>query len=465
MRTVIVIVVVLVLLGGIGCGVYWYTHRAADGAGSFRTATVMKGDLVSTISATGTVEPIEVLDVGAQVGGTILSFGTDANGKPVDYNSVVTEGTILARIDPRLYQAALDSAQATLLQAQANVPRANADLAQKKALLDQAAADWKRAQALWDTKSGALAETAYDQYRANFEVAKSNVDIDLANITAAEAAVVQDQGNVDQCKANVAYCTITSPVKGTIIDRRVNIGQTVVSSLSSPSLFLIAQDLTKLQLWVAVNKADIGGIYEGQPVKFTADAFPNQTFDGQVGRVRLNATMTSNVVTYTVEVNTDNSSGKLLPYLTANALFETGRKEQILIVPNAALRWTPTAAQKGPYASAADAGKGKGKGASAADPQAQMAKEGTDTGQQQPKASGSRRTHARVWVADGAYVRPIAVKVGMTDGVNTEVSGDGVEEGLEVITGDLPPGTVRAAAASGQPAASPFTPQMPVRKR
>ena len=463
MRKVIVIVLVVILLGGVGAGAYWYTHRNAETAGKFRTAAVTRGDIVTTISATGTVEPEEVLDVGAQVAGVILSFGTDVNGKSVDYNSVVTEGTVLARIDTRLYQASLDSAQATLLQAQANVPKMNADLDQKRALLQQATNDWKRAQALWDTKSGALAESAYDQYKANFEVAKTNVDIDLANIKVAEAAVVQDQGAVDQCKTNLAYCTITSPVKGIVIDRRVNIGQTVVSSLSSPSLFLIAKDLTKLQLWVAVNEADVGGIYDGQLVKFTADAFPNQVFDGTVRRVRLNATMTSNVVTYTVEVGTDNSSGKLMPYLTANALFETGRKEKTLLVPNAALRWTPTPAQRGSSARGADAGKARETAAAGGDAQAQTAKDGTDSGQPQAKASGSRRTRARLWVLDGAYVRPIPVKVGMTDGVNTEISGEGIEEGLVVITGDIVPGTAPAEATSA--GASPFTPQLPVRKR
>ena len=144
--------------------------RLAGLATAEQAAAVVKGDIVSTISATGTVEPQEVVDVGAQVAGVIVSFGTDANSKPIDYNSVVTENMVLARIDPTLYQAAMDSAQATLLQAQANVPKAQADLAQKQALLEQATNDWNRAQALWNTKTGALADTAYDQYKANFEI-------------------------------------------------------------------------------------------------------------------------------------------------------------------------------------------------------------------------------------------------------------------------------------------------------
>ena len=261
----------------------------------------------------------------------------------------------------------------------------------------------------------------------------------------------------------LAYCTITSPVKGTIIDRRVNIGETVISSLNSPSLFLIAKDLTKLQVWAAVNEADVGGIYDNQPVKFTVDAFPNQFFDGKVGRVRLNATMTSNVVTYTVEVNTDNSSGKLLPYLTANALFETGRKEgKVLIVPNAALRWQPTAAQRGPFAARRYRQGPRGKAASADDAQAQAAKRA-------PTAASRPRRPGRAGRARGSgcptapTCRPIPVKVGMTDGVNTEISGEGIEEGLEVITGDITAGDRPATATTGN--ASPFTPQLPPRKR
>ena len=165
-----------------------------------------------------------------------------------------------------------------------------------------------------------------------------------------KAAIVQAQGTVSQAEAtlkralqNLSYCTIISPVKGVIIDRRVNIGQTVVASLNAPSLFLLAKDLKRLQVWVSVNEADIGHIKPGQAVTFTVDAFPGEVFSGEVGKVRLNATMTQNVVTYTVEIITDNSNGKLLPYLTANVTFIVGERKNVLLVPNAALRWTPTA--------------------------------------------------------------------------------------------------------------------------
>lgn len=185
-----------------------------------------------------------------------------------------------------------------------------ANVLQVKAKLVQAQQDWNRAQKLGHSE--ALAPSAYDQYKANYEVAKANVAVTHAAVKQAKAAVAQAQASLNRAQRNLSYCTIKSPVKGVIIDRRVNIGQTVVSSLNAPSLFLIAKDLTRIQVWVSVNEADIGNIHPGLPTTFTVDAFPNQVFHGQVGKVRLNATMTQNVVTYTVVVNTDNSDGKLL---------------------------------------------------------------------------------------------------------------------------------------------------------
>src|SRR4029450_5132323 len=147
--------------------------------------------------------------------------------------------------------------------------------------------------------------------------------------------VPQAEAVWDRPHKSLGYCTITAPVKGVIIDRRVNIGQTVVASLNAPSLFLIAKDLKRMQVWVSVNEADIGSIKAGQPVRFTGDAYPNRAFHGEVNKVRLNAAMTQNVVTYTVEVTTDNSSGRLLPYLTANVQFEINRRRKVLVAPNA----------------------------------------------------------------------------------------------------------------------------------
>ena len=331
-------VVLLVVLGLIG-GITWYLSGAGHTSVSYRTAPVKRGDLLATISATGTVEPEEVIDVGAQVAGQIISFGKDKNAKTIDYGSTVEEGTVLAQIDDSLYAADVALASAQLLVAKTGVRRAEADLGQLKAKLYQAERDWKRAEKLGP--SDALAEASYDAYKSAYETAQANTAVGEAAIVQARDTVAQVQATLQRAQRNLSYCTITSPVKGVIIDRRVNIGQTVVSSLNAPSLFLIAKDLKRMQIWVSVNEADIGNIHPGQPVRFTVDAYPGEEFHGEVGKIRLNATMTQNVVTYTVEVTTDNSSGKLLPYLTANVEFELGRSNNVLLVPNAALRWTP----------------------------------------------------------------------------------------------------------------------------
>ena len=169
--------------------------------------------------------------------------------------------------------------------------------------------------------------------QADYDTSQADLETKKPALAAAEAAVEQAKANLETAQTNVNYCTITSPVKGVIVDRRVNMGQTVVSSLSAPSLFLIARDLTRMQLWASVNEADIGQIHPGQPVQFTVDAFANTTFRGEVSQIRLNANMTQNVVTYTVVVTTDNTSGRLLPYMTANVKFEVAKRNKVLLVP------------------------------------------------------------------------------------------------------------------------------------
>ena len=212
-------------------------------------------------------------------------------------------------------------------------------LGQFKAKLFQAEADWQRAQQLGPSE--ALSQSDFDAARAAYDVARANLKVGQAAVLQAKEAVSQSEAVLKKARQNLDYCTIRSPVKGVIIDRRVNIGQTVVASLSAPSLFLIARDLKKMQVWASVNEADIGSIRAGQPVTFTVDALPGKTFRGEVGKIRLNATMTQNVVTYTVEVNTDNSDGQLIPYLTANLKFMVSERKNVLLVPNAALRWIP----------------------------------------------------------------------------------------------------------------------------
>jgi len=432
LRLALVGLVVILALAG-----WWIWSWDHQGNGSFRTAAVTQGDLQATISATGTVEPEEVVDVGAQVAGKIVAFGKDKHGKTVDYGSVVEPGMVLARIDDSLYAADVEAVKAQLAQNKASVQYAQANLEQLKAKLYQATRDWARAQKLGP--SDALSQADYDAAQSAFETAKANVDVGKAQVIQAQKAVAQSTASLRRAQQNLDYCTIVSPVKGVIIDRRVNIGQTVVSSLSAPSLFLIAKDLTRIQVWASVNEADIGNIRPGQPVTFTVDAYPGVTFQGEVGKVRLNATMTQNVVTYTVEVNTDNADGKLLPYLTANLKFLVAERHNVLLVPNAALRWYPRPEQI------------------VGDSRQQTKKERRSRGGAQAKASDKEgkpdTTRGTLWLPEGSEVKPLKVKVGLTDGSQTEVSGPELKPGMQVVVAEI------AKGEEATNSTSPFTPQ------
>ncbi len=423
-----ILVLLAISLVLIGSAWIFFHLRASKQTATFRTATVKRGQLLAGISATGTVEPEEVVDVGAQVAGQINSFGKDKNGKTVDYGSTVTAGTILAEIDPSLYQADVAQSTAQLAQAQAGVERAQADLGQLQAKLEQARRDWERAQKLGPSE--ALAQSSYDAYKSAYETAVANVKVGESSIVQAQKNADFAQAVLDRSRRNLKYCTITSPVDGVIVDRRVNIGQTVVSSLNAPSLFLIAKDLKRMQVWVAVNEADIGSIHPGQPVTFTVDACPGEVFKGEVGKVRLNATMTQNVVLYTVEVLTDNSSGRLLPYLTANVLFEVARRTDVLMVSNAALRWNPTTPD-----------------------QIVPVSFGNGLRPASPGKGDAPRTPGTLWRVDGKFVRHVPVRMGITDGTNTEIVGEGLAEDMLVVVGEKP--SENASAAS-----NPFTPKI-----
>ncbi|MBF0459530.1 MAG: efflux RND transporter periplasmic adaptor subunit [Nitrospirae bacterium] len=449
-RTVILIAIVLSV---IGAGIWWFRTKG-DKAPAFRTEAVKRGDLEAVISSTGTVEPEQVVDVGAQVSGIISSFGKDRNGKVVDYGTPVDVGTVLARVDDSLYSAAVEASKAQLQQNMANKRSTEANVLQMKAKLLQATQDWDRAQKLGP--SDALAKSAYDQYHANYEVAKANLEAAKAAVEQTKAAVAQAKATLKSAEVNLGYCTIKSPIKGVIIDRRVNIGQTVVSSMSATSLFLIATDLKRIQIWLSVNEADIGSIAEGQQVTFSVDAFPNREFHGRVGKVRLNATMTQNVVTYTVEVNTKNDDGKLLPYLTANAKLKVGRRTGVLVVPNATLRWTPS-----PKQIDKESRRKSREHSGASGPDKPEKKDMSKEGARSHGDSGAAKIRGTIWTVQGKFVRPVHVNVGMTDGVITEVEGKDLAEGLQVVAGEM---TAESKVSPGAEQ-NPFAPQMTRGKR
>ena len=448
LRKAILACAVLLLLGGAGYGV-WRWHSAGGTAVAYRTERVSRGDLTAVINATGTVEPVEVIDVGAQVNGQIKEFGKDLDNstKNIDYRSRVEVGTVLARIDDGLYRPDVGVAEADLKVAEADVKVAQAALESANAKQYQTDRDWERAKRMGP--SGALAGVDYDTIQNAYLTAK-------VMVPGAEAALEKAKKNVEHARQvllkaqkNLDYCTIRSPVKGVIIDRRVNIGQTVVSSLSASSMFLIATDLQHMQIWAQINEADISGIRRGQPVTFTVDTYPGETFPGKVSQIRYNATSTQNVVTYTVVVDTDNipdprssDEFKLKPYMTANLQFQVDQRKDVQLVPNAALRYKPKPAQIAPEFRVT---------------QEQDKRRKAMNEENNPHAPKSRGSRATVWVQDGEYVRPVKVRVGLTDGNMTELiealDHGQLPEGAELVTGEN-------HQASGPKSNNPFAAQM-----
>jgi HlyD family secretion protein len=459
MRFLIVGLLVVALIGG---GYIFYTRMSAPPVVALKTSPVTKGDLVTSISATGTIEPEEVVDVGAQVNGPIVKLGEDPKSpdKMVGWDSVVQKDQVLAQVDDTMYRAQVDLDKAKLDQDRAQ-------LQSNQAKLDQAEKDWVRAQKLILTKS--IADLDYDTAKLTYETAKDSIPLQKAVIAQDEALLKHDQTNLD-------YCTIRSPVKGSIIDRRVNVGQTVVSALSTSSMFLIAKDLTRLQIWASVNEADVGQIRVGQPVSFTVDAFSGQQFHGEVSQIRLNATMTQNVVTYTVVVTTDNSNGKLLPYLTTNLKFELERHNNVLQVPSMALKWHPTGWKSGHHGagseqasatpSSASPGEAGGKTAEAGGKTAEAGQKAPADASQTAKV-GTRKSkkekskdsveHGLVWVLDSPDATPhkVRVQLGISDGLTTEVTSPDLQEGMEVVTGEARPTDLAADQTT-----NPFMPKL-----
>lgn len=416
------------------------------------TQPVVMGVMQRTIAATGTVEPEELVNVGAQVGGMITTLGVDTDGKQVDYRSTVKKGEILANIDDSLYRAEFDAAKAQVLQAKAQLKSAEANVTQAKAKLAEAEAsrqqtdaqfklaglNWERAKQLKKVNSKSefdTAEASYANAQAAVSLAEASIQSARAALATAEASRVQAyaqiasaNANLEKAERNLGYCVINSPVDGVIIDRRVNIGQTVNSSMNAPSLFLIAKDLKKMEVWVSVNEADIGQIKVGQKAVFTVDAFRNREFTGEVRKVRLNATMSQNVVTYVVEIATDNSDLTLLPYLTANVKFILDERKNATAVPNAALRFLPPA----------------------------------ESGISIPETAPGERL---VWYLDqSGKPAPIKVRTGLNDGMNTEIisAEKEITADFHLITGSH---IVQEDKAKNTKGENPFMAKPPARNR
>jgi HlyD family secretion protein len=376
----LLLVVVLAAAGG---AYYFFRGGRAD-APTYNSVKVARGELTQTVTATGILNPVKSVQIGCQVSGRISDLY-------VDYNSTVTNGQLIAEIDPRVYEAQVGSAEA--------------DLANSTANLELQRVQWQRTSELYTNKL----------------VSGSDYDTALATLHQAEAVVKIKKASLENARTSLGYTKIISPVDGTVISRAVDVGQTVAASFSTPTLFLVANDLTRMQIDAAVAEADVGGVTEGQNVDFTVDAYPYRTFHGEVVQVRNSPTTVNNVVTYDAVIGVTNADYKLKPGMTANVSILIAQRTDALKIPNSALRFRPPESAKistnGAAAETPAAGRGGGGG-------------------QRGRGKGNRNLHT-VYLLAGVEkspeLKPVQIKTGITDGIFTEVV-EGLSDGDKVVT-------------------------------
>jgi len=330
------ILVVLAILGGAAYGAFKFMHqkKAEAAVPRYRTAPISRTDIVKTVEATGTVTPRNTskgIPVGAQVNGKLVKLF-------VDYNSTVTNGQVVALIDPLVYEANYKSAVARLHVNQANVKVSEANLKSRRAELELAKKTFERKKALLDKNMASQAD--FDSAEEALAKANAAVESAEASLVSAKASVEQSEADVSQQKANLEYCTIVSPVNGIVIDRKVEEGETVVSSMNAVPVLSIAEDLKTVWVEATIPEADVGAIREGQAVTFTADAY-RRKFTGRVKQIRRAATTTNNVVTYPIIIEAENPDEMLFPGMTATLSIETARAENVVSVAAAAFRFRP----------------------------------------------------------------------------------------------------------------------------
>ncbi len=455
MKTKIIIIVLIVIAGAIGA--YFLFAKKAEAKLEWRTAKVEKGDVEILVTATGTLSADTTVQVGTQVSGTISRIF-------VDFNSVVRKGQVIAIIDTTFLAAAVVDAEASLFRTKVAVELNKKNFDRTKELFDQKV----------------VAQADYDQAYSDWQTA-------VANARSAKASL-------DRAKINLKYATIVAPVSGVVVSRAVDVGQTVASSFNTPTLFSIANDLTKMQVQASIDETDIGKIEDGQNVTFTVDAYEDRIFNGTVSQIRLQPTITQNVVKYTVIINVPNPDKKLLPGMTANITVHIQQVTDVLKIPASATRFTPSQEiidkmmkiwpdsikqkmqkwlerrKQGGQQVAGTASQVQGSqgGNTASGSQAagnprttaggsQVNRNGFSGGGSQPggqKGFGGRKNAGMVWVKKGEMIIPERVKLGLSDGSSTEVKEGNIMEGDELITGIL------NQSSATQQQASPFQPQM-----
>jgi len=342
---------IVALVAIVAIVVVWMRSRNTEEVEPYRVQAVSRGPIVKQVSSSGTLQPLVTVDVGSEVSGQIKDVY-------VDFDDHVTQGQLLAILDPQTFATRLESGNADLLSARQGVNSAQANLEQTRANARVSEEDFLRTKALFDR--GIVAKQALDKAQAQLDSSRAQIRVQEASVKSAEARVIQSSASVKSQTIDVGRTKIYSPITGVVVDRKIDPGQTVAASMNAPTLFKIAQDLSKLELKILVDEADIGSVKQGQFVNFTVDAFPDRRFRGTITQVRKQPETQSNVVAYVVIAEADNPEGTLLPGMTANAEITLERYENVMRVPNASLRWVPEEMQQPTLAGPAGAPAGRG---------------------------------------------------------------------------------------------------------
>src|SRR3982751_3699063 len=322
----------IVLAIGAGAGAY-YIRRGGPEV-RVNTSPITRGDIVDTVGASGTLQAVTTVQVGSQVSGNIAYLGAD-------FNSIVKKGQVIAKLDPSLFEAQVEQSKANLAQSRANLAKAQSDLERMKVQLTDAQQKYARAQEL--AAKSLLPQSDLDSAKIAVDSAQASLGAQQATVNQATASVSQSQASVNQNQVNLDHTVISAPIDGIVTQRSVDVGQTVAASMQAPTLFVIAADLTKMQVNANIDEADVGRIRPGQHVTFRVDAYPTDTFDGTVSQVRLQPVVVQNVTTYGTVIDVPNPELKLKPGMTANVKVEIAKRTNVLRIPNSALRFRPTA--------------------------------------------------------------------------------------------------------------------------
>ncbi len=326
-------IVTLVALGAVGGTVFAYYIRRGGGEPQVNTSPISRGDVIDTVGSTGTLQAVTTVQVGSQVSGNISWLGAD-------FNSIVKKDQVIAKLDPSLFQAQLEQSKANLNQARANLAKAQSDLERMKVQLLDAQQKYTRAKEL--AARQLEPQSDLDAAKIAVDAAEASLKSQTATVAQTEAAITQAQASVNQNQVNLDHTTIQAPIDGIVTQRSVDVGQTVAASMQAPTLFILAADLTKMQVNANIDEADVGRIRPGQTVVFRVDAYPGEEFQGTVAQIRLQPVVVNNVTTYGTIINVPNPELKLKPGMTANLKVQIARATDVLRVPNAALRFRPS---------------------------------------------------------------------------------------------------------------------------